>query len=156
KLKHVHRAKCVLADAAEQAAFDRIGVTAASSPDANGDDATTVGATPGFGSVGGPEKFDVVSVVLGKLSLTDPEFTAFLSRMHREVSTQDVKFGILGMFKGLMSGDAIARWLLHSYNDVLRTLDDAEQVGQSLVNQGYIRLVGPGSRFVAKKSSFYQ
>ncbi|KAI9505286.1 hypothetical protein BX070DRAFT_221833 [Coemansia spiralis] len=79
-----------------------------------------------------------------------------LQRMQAEIPQHDVKFGILGTFRGLISGESLAGWWCTNYPTVVRNEADAISVGQSLMNQGYLRLMGRGSQFQSRANAYYQ
>ncbi|KAI9467545.1 Rho-GTPase-activating protein 8 [Coemansia sp. RSA 989] len=99
---------------------------------------------------------DVASIVLGNVALTRHEFHVMLQRMQVEVPQHDVRFGILGTFKGLISGESLAGWWCANYPTIVRSEDDAVLVGQSLLDQGYVRFMGRGSQFQSRANAYYQ
>ncbi|KAJ2452882.1 Rho-GTPase-activating protein 8 [Coemansia sp. RSA 2336] len=99
---------------------------------------------------------DVASIVLGNVALTRHEFHVMLQRMQVEVPQHDVRFGILGTFKGLISGESLAGWWCTNYPTIVRNEDDAVLVGQSLLDQGYVRFMGRGSQFQSRANAYYQ
>ncbi|KAJ2521526.1 Rho-GTPase-activating protein 8 [Coemansia sp. RSA 1939] len=101
-------------------------------------------------------ELDVASIVLGNVALTRHEFHVVLQRMQAEIPQHDVKFGILGTFRGLISGESLAGWWCTNYPTVVRNETDSISVGQSLTNQGYLRLMGRGSQFQSRANAYYQ
>ncbi|KAJ1955515.1 Rho-GTPase-activating protein 8, partial [Dipsacomyces acuminosporus] len=101
-------------------------------------------------------ELDVASIVLGNIALTRHEFHVMLQRMQTEVPQHDVKFGILGTFRGLISGESLAGWWCTNYPTVVRNEADAISVGQSMMNQGYLRFMGRGSQFQSRPNAYYQ
>ncbi|KAJ2626217.1 Rho-GTPase-activating protein 8, partial [Coemansia sp. RSA 1694] len=101
-------------------------------------------------------ELDVASIVLGNVALTRHEFHVMLQRMQTEVPQHDVKFGILGTFRGLISGESLAGWWCTNYPTVVRNEADAVSVGQSMMGQGYLRLMGRGSQFQSRSNAYYQ
>ncbi|KAJ1643604.1 Rho-GTPase-activating protein 8 [Coemansia asiatica] len=99
---------------------------------------------------------DVATIMLGNVGLTRHEFHVMLQRMQKEVPQHDVKFGILGTFKGLISGESLAGWWCTNYPTVVRNEADAILVGQSMIDQGYLRLMGRGSQFQSRSNAYYQ
>ncbi|KAJ2221735.1 Rho-GTPase-activating protein 8, partial [Coemansia sp. RSA 485] len=99
---------------------------------------------------------DVASILLGNVGLTRHEFHVMLQRMQKEVPQHDVKFGILGTFRGLISGESLAGWWCTNYPTVVRNETDAVLVGQSMIDQGYLRLMGRGSQFQSRSNAYYQ
>ncbi|KAJ2713253.1 Rho-GTPase-activating protein 8, partial [Coemansia spiralis] len=96
------------------------------------------------------------SIVLGNVALTRHEFHVMLQRMQTEVPQHDVKFGILGTFRGLISGETLAGWWCINYPTVVRGEADALSVGQSMLDQGYLRFMGRGSQFQSRANAYYQ
>ncbi|KAJ2777685.1 Rho-GTPase-activating protein 8 [Coemansia javaensis] len=101
-------------------------------------------------------ELDVASIVLGNVALTRHEFHVMLQRMQTEVPQHDVKFGILGTFRGLISGESLAGWWCVNYPTVVRSEADALAVGQSMLGQGYLRFMGRGSQFQSRSNAYYQ
>ncbi|KAF9565332.1 hypothetical protein EC968_004169 [Mortierella alpina] len=86
---------------------------------------------------------------------TIQELNKFLSRMRREVPSQDVKVPIMGVYNHCCSGSAIAHWI--QQNTKARTIEEAEHIGQSLADEGFLRLIGQrGNKFIASPANFYQ
>ncbi|KAJ2389689.1 Rho-GTPase-activating protein 8 [Coemansia sp. RSA 2611] len=101
-------------------------------------------------------ELDVASIVLGNVALTRHEFHVMLQRMQTEVPQHDVRFGILGTFRGLISGESLAGWWCANYPTVVRNEADAVSVGQSMLAQGYLRFMGRGSPFQSRANAYYQ
>ncbi|KAJ2350989.1 Rho-GTPase-activating protein 8, partial [Coemansia sp. RSA 2618] len=101
-------------------------------------------------------ELDVASVVLGNVALTRHEFHVMLQRMQTEVPQHDVRFGILGTFRGLISGESLAGWWCANYPTVVRGEADAAAVGQSMLAQNYLRFMGRGSAFQSRPNAYYQ
>lgn len=86
---------------------------------------------------------------------TIQELNKFLNRMRREVPSQDVKVPIFGTYNNCCGGDAIAHWI--QQNTKARTVEEAEHIGQSLSDEGFLRLIGQrGNRFIASPANMYQ
>lgn len=119
------------------------------------EEATTSDMQVGGGG-GGRAALDVASIVLGNVALTRHEFHVMLQRMQTEVQQHDVKFGILGTFKGLISGESLAGWWCTNYPTIVRDETDALSVGQSMLGQGYLRFMGRGSQFQSRANAYYQ
>ncbi|KAG0048584.1 hypothetical protein BGZ83_006468 [Gryganskiella cystojenkinii] len=86
---------------------------------------------------------------------TIQELNKFLNRMRAEVPSQDVKVPIMGIYPGCCSGSAIAHWI--QQNTKARTIEEAEHIGQSLSDEGFLRLIGQrGNKFLASPANFYQ
>ncbi|KAJ1789750.1 Rho-GTPase-activating protein 8, partial [Coemansia sp. RSA 2399] len=101
-------------------------------------------------------ELDVASIALGNVALTRHEFHVVLQRMQAEIPQHDVKFGILGTFRSLISGESLAGWWCTNYPTVVRNEADSISVGQSLMGQGYLRLMGRGSQFQSRANAYYQ
>lgn len=86
---------------------------------------------------------------------TIQELNKFLNRMRAEVPSQDVKVPIMGVYSGCCAGSAIAHWI--QQNTKARTIEEAEHIGQSLSDEGFLRLIGQrGNKFLASPANFYQ
>ncbi|GJJ68498.1 hypothetical protein EMPS_00844 [Entomortierella parvispora] len=86
---------------------------------------------------------------------TIQELNKFLNRMRAEVPSQDVKVPIMGVYSGCCSGSAVAHWI--QQNTKARTIEEAEHIGQSLSDEGFLRLIGQrGNKFLASPANFYQ
>lgn len=86
---------------------------------------------------------------------TIQELNKFLNRMRAEVPSQEVKVPILGVYSGCCAGSAIAHWI--QQNTKARTIEEAEHIGQSLSDEGFLRLIGQrGNKFLASPANFYQ
>ncbi|KAF9907471.1 hypothetical protein EC991_010936 [Linnemannia zychae] len=86
---------------------------------------------------------------------TIQELNKFLNRMRAEVPSQDVKVPIMGVYSGCCTGSAIAHWI--QQNTKARTIEEAEHIGQSLSDEGFLRLIGQrGNKFLASPANFYQ
>ncbi|KAK9696704.1 Rho-GTPase-activating protein 8 [Basidiobolus ranarum] len=99
-------------------------------------------------------RLELITNTLGTLSFTEEEFKEFLQRIQTEIKTQEVRYPFLGLYKGLVSGESIAEWLRVHYN--LETEEQVEQVGQGLIDQGFMKFIGRGNKFTVKPNSFYQ
>ncbi|KAG0363380.1 hypothetical protein BC939DRAFT_464893 [Gamsiella multidivaricata] len=83
------------------------------------------------------------------------ELNKFLNRMRSEVPSQDVKVPIMGTYSHCCSGSAIAHWI--QQNTKARTVEEAEHIGQSLSDEGFLRLIGQrGNKFLASPANWYQ
>ncbi|KAG0219709.1 hypothetical protein BGX31_011236 [Mortierella sp. GBA43] len=86
---------------------------------------------------------------------TIQELNKFLNRMRREIPSQDVKVPIMGVYNHCCTGSLIAHWI--QQNTKARTIEEAEHIGQSLADEGFLRLIGQrGNKFVAIPTNFYQ
>ncbi|KAF9167823.1 hypothetical protein DFQ26_003017 [Actinomortierella ambigua] len=86
---------------------------------------------------------------------TIQELSAFLTRMRREIPSQDVRVPIFGTYTGCCSGNAIVHWI--TQNTKAKTVEEGEHIGQSLADEGFLRLIGQyGNKFVGSPAHFYQ
>ncbi|ORX96276.1 Rho GTPase activation protein, partial [Basidiobolus meristosporus CBS 931.73] len=99
-------------------------------------------------------RLELITNTLGNLTFTEEEFKEFLQRIQTEIPTQEVRYPFLGLYKGLISGESVAAWLREHYN--LESDEQVEQVGQALIDQGFLKLVGRGNKFTIKSNSYYQ
>ncbi|KAG5461721.1 MAG: hypothetical protein BJ554DRAFT_6037 [Olpidium bornovanus] len=80
-----------------------------------------------------------VPIKLGGETYTQEGISDFLSRMAREIPSQDVApYALLGTFRGAISGRDLALWLESGGGGLARLRDDNEVqgVGQDLLDQG--------------------
>lgn len=76
-------------------------------------------------------------------------------QMLDNISQHTTKVPILGTYEHVSSGDAIVAWVLKTIAN--GSVAEAERFGQSLVNEGYIRLVGQvGNKFANSSVMHYQ
>ncbi|KAF9973619.1 hypothetical protein BGZ73_003141 [Actinomortierella ambigua] len=86
---------------------------------------------------------------------TIQELSAFLTRMRREVPSQDVRVPIFGTYTGCCSGNALVHWI--TQNTKAKTVEEGEHIGQSLADEGFLRLIGQyGNKFVGSPAHYYQ
>ncbi|KAF9171889.1 hypothetical protein BGX20_006755, partial [Mortierella sp. AD010] len=86
---------------------------------------------------------------------TIQELNRFLNRMRNEIPSQDVKVPIMGVYNNCCAGSSIAHWI--QQNTKARTIEEAEHIGQSLADEGFLRLIGQrGNKFLASPANFYQ
>lgn len=85
-----------------------------------------------------------------------PEVAKKLFRhMLESIPQHTTKVAILGTYTHVSSGDAIVAWVLKNISN--GSISEAEKFGQSLVNEGYIRLVGQvGNKFANSSVMNYQ
>ncbi|KAI1315573.1 hypothetical protein EDD11_000648 [Mortierella claussenii] len=105
---------------------------------------------------GGPEVTDMDRRhEFASQRFTIQELNKFLNRMRSEVPSQDVKVPIMGVYNNCCAGSAIAHWI--QQNTKARTIEEAEHIGQSLSDEGFLRLIGQrGNKFLASPANFYQ
>ncbi|KAF9181224.1 hypothetical protein BGZ51_005584 [Haplosporangium sp. Z 767] len=108
------------------------------------------------GAEGGPGSMDMDRRhEFASQRFTIQELNKFLNRMRSEVPSQDVKVPIMGVYNNCCSGSAIAHWI--QQNTKARTIEEAEHIGQSLSDEGFLRLIGQrGNKFLASPANFYQ
>ncbi|KAG0249270.1 hypothetical protein BG011_009451 [Mortierella polycephala] len=108
------------------------------------------------GAGGGPEGMDMDRQhEFASQRFTIQELNKFLNRMREEVPSQDVKVPIMGVYNHCCSGSAIAHWI--QQNTKARTIEEAEHIGQSLSDEGFLRLIGQrGNKFLASPANYYQ
>ncbi|ANB11590.1 Rgd2p [Sugiyamaella lignohabitans] len=89
---------------------------------------------------------------------TPEEAKVLFTRLLAEVPQKSVKVPILGTYEHVSSGDAIVAWVqINMSKDHATSLANAEKFGQSLINEGFLRLVGQvGSKFVNSSVMNYQ
>ncbi|RIB26485.1 hypothetical protein C2G38_2163220 [Gigaspora rosea] len=106
-------------------------------------------------SIRGLEKTDSSPVFLGGLAFSENDLKTYLARMREEIPSQQVKT-ILGVYNDVYSGEDIAKWLKNN-NAGIRRWRDIEIIGQELIDQGFIKLVGViGNTFSTSPGNFYQ
>ncbi|KAJ1921545.1 Rho-GTPase-activating protein 8 [Mycoemilia scoparia] len=96
------------------------------------------------------------SIIVGNLALTRHEFHVMLERLRMELPAHDVKFGVFGKFRGLVTGYDLVSWWRGHYSTVIKTEEEAVSIGQSLMDQGYLRYMGRGSGFQPRSNAYYQ
>lgn len=92
---------------------------------------------------------------LGGIEYTNSELKQFLSKMLHEIPQREVKIPIIGKYDHVSTGSDIVDWLSkHSTNGSVAA---AEQIGQDLIQNGFLRLVGQvGSKFLNSSVQKYQ
>ncbi|CAG8478339.1 7878_t:CDS:10 [Gigaspora margarita] len=106
-------------------------------------------------SIRGLEKTDSSPIFLGGLAFSENDLKTYLARMREEIPSQQVKT-ILGVYNDVYSGEDIAKWLKNN-NAGIRRWRDIEIIGQELIDQGFIKLVGViGNTFSTSPGNFYQ
>ncbi|CAG8723206.1 6495_t:CDS:2, partial [Dentiscutata erythropus] len=92
-------------------------------------------------SIRGLEQTNSSPVFLGGLAFSEHDLKTYLARMREEIPSQQVKIPILGVYNDAYSGEDIAKWLKNN-NSGIRRVRDIEIIGQELIDQGFIKLVG--------------
>ncbi|KAI9593695.1 hypothetical protein BDF19DRAFT_157759 [Syncephalis fuscata] len=96
-------------------------------------------------------------VRLGPLSFsTERDLDAFLGRLQQNIPMEDVRYSLFGVYRHSVNGELLAQWLLQSCRDHLKTLRAAEEVGQAMIDNGYLKVVGMGGTFQARPNYYYQ
>jgi len=94
-------------------------------------------------------------LVLGGEHYSADESQDLIKRMLTEIPQVDTKVPVLGVYDHTVTGAQIVEWL--QANTAIKTLGDAEDAGQNLLNDGFMRLIGQfGSRFVNSSVFVYQ
>ncbi|KAK9473044.1 uncharacterized protein V1510DRAFT_393521 [Dipodascopsis tothii] len=95
------------------------------------------------------------AVELGDVEYAPAALAQLLRQMADDIPQADLRVPILGVYHNVSAGDAIVQWLLLSRT--ARSLAQAEQVGQDLVDAGFLRLIGSvGSTFANSSVLKYQ
>jgi hypothetical protein len=96
-------------------------------------------------------------IQLGPLHfVTEYELDTFLAQLQRDLPMEDVRFSLFGVYKNSVNGELLVEWLLQQLPDQLPDRRAAEEVGQAMVDQGYLKVVGLGSTFQGRPNSYYQ
>ncbi|KAG9293862.1 hypothetical protein G9A89_019200 [Geosiphon pyriformis] len=98
----------------------------------------------------------IIVIVLGGQTFTEKELMKFLARMRADLQPREVRIPILGLYNEVYTGEDITKWLLKNYRGV-RTSREAQNFGQELADEGFLRLIGAiGNTFSSSSSSYYQ
>ncbi|KAK9456274.1 hypothetical protein V1511DRAFT_497033 [Dipodascopsis uninucleata] len=89
---------------------------------------------------------------VGSQSFTHVQISELLTKMLDTIPTTDVRIAILGTYKDTSSGQQIVDWIMRNMD--VSTLAGAENVGQDLVDYGFLRLVGAMGNTFANSSVF--
>ncbi|KAI8052965.1 hypothetical protein BDF22DRAFT_620558, partial [Syncephalis plumigaleata] len=96
-------------------------------------------------------------VRLGPLSFsTERDLDIFLGRLQQNIPMEDVRYSLFGVYKHSVNGELLVEWLLQSCREHLKSHRAAEEVGQAMINNGYLKVVGMGSTFQARANCYYQ
>jgi hypothetical protein len=102
------------------------------------------------------------AVELGDVFFTATQIKQLISKMLDEIASKEAKLPILGTFQHVSTGLDIAQWLQRNLvasvesEDALHALRQAEQLGQGLVDNGYLRYLGVGNTFANSSVLNYQ
>ncbi|ORY87547.1 hypothetical protein BCR37DRAFT_401536 [Protomyces lactucae-debilis] len=105
---------------------------------------------------------DEEAVELGDTFFTAAQIKLLISRMLTEVSVKEAKLPILGTFQHVSTGLDVAQWLRHNLvskedqENELQAIKEAEQLGQGLVDNGFLRYLGVGNTFANSSVLNYQ
>lgn len=92
---------------------------------------------------------------LGSRHYSAEQSQQLLARALREIEQGQTKVSFFGTYNNVVTGSQLCEWLQATL--ALPTLAEAESIGQSLVNYGFLRLIGQvGSRFVNSTVFKYQ
>ena len=101
------------------------------------------------------EEEDTDPVEIGDRMYAPEEFKAFLTHMLENIKLGEVRVPILGTYQNTASGADIVEYL--QKDQIASTVTYAEQIGQDLVDSGFLRLVGSvGSTFANSSKMNYQ
>ncbi|KAK6453855.1 uncharacterized protein RJT20DRAFT_131298 [Scheffersomyces xylosifermentans] len=83
---------------------------------------------------------------------------SLLTDILTDIQLTSHKVAILGTYQNVSTGSAITQWLLDNREEVSRNIVKAEEFGQDLVNNGFIRLIGTmgGKNFINSSQFYYQ
>lgn len=102
-----------------------------------------------------PAAVPLQETVLGSLTYTAPQLEQLLKSMLGLIPRTTIKLPILGAYENVSSGEEIVHYVRKFL--AIRSLGDAEKVGQGLVDNGFLRLLGAvGSKFAGVESAHYQ
>jgi hypothetical protein len=94
-------------------------------------------------------------VELAGVVYTQSELQELLFRLLKEVPQKDVKVPIMGTYDHVSTGADVVSWLVK--NKTGNELGTAEAIGQDLVHNGFLRLIGQvGSKFLNSSQLNYQ
>lgn len=93
---------------------------------------------------------------IGHLKFDSTSIKTFLSSLLTTVPISSHKVAILGTYHNVSTGSGITQWLLDNYKSEFN-IEKAEDFGQDLINQGFIRLIGSMNKnFINSSQFFYQ
>ncbi|CAG8509634.1 2498_t:CDS:10 [Ambispora leptoticha] len=108
------------------------------------------------GRIKSHNSYPVMIVIICGQTFTEEELMKLLARMRANLQPRELRIPILGLYNDLYTGEDIAKWLLNN-NPGTRTWREAENFGQELADQGFLRLIGAiGNAFIPSPSSYYQ
>lgn len=82
-----------------------------------------------------------------------------LSSILSNIELKSHKVAILGTYHNVSTGSKITQWVLDNMEDYKGSIDRAEQFGQDLLDNGFIRLIGSmgaNKNFINSSQFFYQ
>lgn len=99
---------------------------------------------------------DYDEVMIGDIYYNQSELKVYLSKMLKEIPQKDVKIPIIGTYSHVSTGADIVSWLT-SNSTQAGSVANAEKIGQDLISNGFLRLVGQvGSKFLNSSVQKYQ
>lgn len=102
-----------------------------------------------------PQPMVSPNIVMGHLSYTPAQFLPLLQSMLATIPQQTLKLSIIGSYDHASTGDDVVKYIRKYL--VVKSLGAAEKIGQSLIDNGFLRLVGAvGSKFSGSETSYYQ
>lgn len=101
------------------------------------------------------EDDDYEDVALGDIEYSKSDLQHLLFKMLHEIPQKDIKIPIIGTYDHVSTGADIVSWLTE--NSIARSVAVAEKIGQDLIQNGFLRLVGQvGSKFLNSSVQKYQ
>lgn len=102
------------------------------------------------------EQETVGPITLGGITFSAEDGIVLFQRLLDQIPQTKVKVPLLGVYDRVCSGDAIVEWIQANVPSC-ESLASTERLGQSLVDGGYLRLVGNlGSKFANSSVMYYQ
>ncbi|KAG7195917.1 uncharacterized protein KQ657_002303 [Scheffersomyces spartinae] len=94
---------------------------------------------------------------IGPFLYTEKELGSFLSKILDNIPLKDHKVPILGVYQHVCSGNDLAQYLLENVSELKMNISKVEDVGQSLVDYGFLRIIGSmNNKFFNSSSYYYQ
>ncbi|PVH15771.1 uncharacterized protein CXQ87_003625 [Candidozyma duobushaemuli] len=110
-------------------------------------------------SVPEEEEEDEESYVFDNKVCDRKDAKVVLSSILSNIELKSHKVPILGTYHNVSTGSKITQWVLDNMEDYKGSIDRAEQFGQDLLDNGFIRLIGSMSankNFINSSQFFYQ
>ncbi|CAG8476208.1 178_t:CDS:10 [Racocetra persica] len=97
-----------------------------------------------------------LTVTLGKHLFSEEEIMQFLAKMREEIPSKEIKIPFLGTYNDAYSGEDITDWLTRNHPNTI-SWEDAENIGQELADQGFLKHIGAiGNYFVSTPVAYFQ